>query len=38
VHEVPVAELKAFLAAKAKEGLGVDAKIFAGLYLAGIGS
>lgn len=38
VHEVPVAELKAFLAAKAEAGLGVDPKIFAGLYLAGIRS
>jgi len=38
VHEVPLAELKTFLAAKAKEGLGVDPKIFAGLYLAGLRS
>jgi ADP-ribose pyrophosphatase len=37
VHEVPLAELKAFLAAKVKEGLAVDPKIHAGLWLAGVG-
>jgi ADP-ribose pyrophosphatase len=37
VHEVPVAELASFLAAKKSEGLAVDPKIHAGLYLAGVG-
>jgi ADP-ribose pyrophosphatase len=36
VHEVTPGELPAFLAAKRSEGLGVDPKIYAGLYLAGI--
>ncbi|HXU05187.1 MAG TPA: NUDIX hydrolase [Polyangia bacterium] len=36
VHEVPLAELDAFLAAQSAKGLGIDPKIFAGLYLAGI--
>ena len=36
VHEVALTELTAFFAAKQKEGLGVDPKIYAGLYLAGI--
>ena len=36
VHEVPVGELKAFLAAKMAAGLAVDPKIHAGLWLAGV--
>jgi ADP-ribose pyrophosphatase len=36
VHEVPLAELPSFLAAKQAAGLGVDPKIYAGLYLAGV--
>jgi len=36
VHEVPLGELKAFLAAKMAAGLAVDAKIHAGLWLAGV--
>jgi ADP-ribose pyrophosphatase len=36
VHEVPLAELNAFLASQQAKGLGVDPKIFAGLYLAGV--
>jgi ADP-ribose pyrophosphatase len=36
VHEVPLAELTVFLAARAKAGLGVDPKIYAGLFLAGV--
>jgi len=36
VHEVPLAELASFLAAKQREGLAVDPKIHAGLYLAGV--
>jgi ADP-ribose pyrophosphatase len=36
VHVVPLATLDAFLAAKRAEGLAVDPKIFAGLYLAGV--
>jgi ADP-ribose pyrophosphatase len=36
VHEVPLAELKAFLAAGAAAGLGVDLKIYAGLFVAGV--
>jgi ADP-ribose pyrophosphatase len=38
VHAVPLAELDAFLAARARadEGLAVDPKIFAGLFLAGV--
>jgi ADP-ribose diphosphatase len=36
VHEVPLDDLKAFLAARSESGLGVDPKIFAGLFLAGI--
>ena len=36
VHEVPLAELSAFLASQRAKGLGIDTKIFAGLFLAGI--
>ena len=36
VHEVALAELPSFLAAKQQAGLGVDSKIYAGLYLAGV--
>ena len=36
VHEVPVGELRSFLEAKQRAGLAVDAKIHAGLYLAGV--
>ena len=36
MHEVPVGELKAFLAAKMAAGLAVDPKIHAGLWLAGV--
>jgi ADP-ribose pyrophosphatase len=36
VHEVPLAELRPFLAARAAEGLGVDPKIYAGLFLVGL--
>jgi ADP-ribose pyrophosphatase len=36
VHEVPLAELTSFLAARSKAGLGVDPKIYAGLFLAGV--
>ena len=36
VHEVPLAELNAFLAAQRAKGLAIDPKIFAGLYLAGV--
>jgi len=36
VHEIPLAEVAAFFAAKQNEGLGVDPKIYAGLYLAGL--
>jgi ADP-ribose pyrophosphatase len=36
VHEVAPDRLAAFLAARAAEGLGVDPKIYAGLYLADI--
>ena len=36
VHEVPLGELKAFLAANMAEGLAVDPKIHAGLWLAGV--
>jgi ADP-ribose pyrophosphatase len=36
VHEVAPGELEAFLGARRREGLAVDPKIFAGLYLAGI--
>ena len=35
-HEVPLAELRAFLAARMADGLLVDVKIHAGLSLAGI--
>lgn len=38
VHEVPRAELATFLATKRREGLLVDYKIFAGLYLAEAGT
>jgi len=36
VHEVPLAELTSFLEARSKAGLGVDPKIYAGLFLAGV--
>jgi ADP-ribose pyrophosphatase len=36
VHEVPLDELAPFFAAKQEQGLGVDPKIYAGLYLAGV--
>ena len=36
VHEVPLGELKAFLAAKVEAGLSVDVKTYAGLFLAGV--
>ena len=36
VHTVPLAELNAFLAARAAAGLGVDLKIYAGLSVAGV--
>jgi ADP-ribose pyrophosphatase len=36
VHEVPLGELQAFLAAKREAGLGIDPKIYAGLFLAGV--
>jgi len=36
VHEVPLAELPAFFAAQQRAGLGVDPKIYAGLFLAGV--
>jgi ADP-ribose pyrophosphatase len=36
VHAVPLAEVDAFLAARAGAGLAVDPKIFAGLFLAGV--
>jgi ADP-ribose pyrophosphatase len=36
VHEVPLGELKVFLAAKLAAGLAVDPKIHAGLWLAGV--
>lgn len=36
VHEVPLGELRAFLAAKQAEGRAVDPKIYAGLFLAGV--
>ncbi len=34
VHQVPLAGLRAFLAAREADGLAVDPKIFAGLFLA----
>jgi ADP-ribose pyrophosphatase len=37
VHEVPLPDVPAFLAEGRRRGLLVDAKIFAGLYLAGVG-
>jgi len=37
VHVVPLAELEGFLAAKRAAGLGVDPKIYAGLFLVGAG-
>jgi ADP-ribose pyrophosphatase len=37
VHVVPLGGLDAFLAERRAAGLGVDPKIFAGLYLAGVG-
>jgi ADP-ribose pyrophosphatase len=36
VHEVPPSELMPFLTARAEAGMGVDPKIFAGLFLAGL--
>jgi ADP-ribose pyrophosphatase len=36
VHQVPLAELRAWLAEKQRAGRLVDPKIFAGLYLAGL--
>jgi len=36
VHEVPLADLPMFFKQKMKEGLGVDPKIYAGLFLAGV--
>ena len=36
VHEVPLAGLRAFLAAKEESGLAVDPKIFSGLFLVGV--
>jgi ADP-ribose pyrophosphatase len=36
VHEVALADLPAFLAAQQQAGRGVDPKIYAGLYLAGL--
>jgi len=36
VHEVPLDKLPAFLAAKREAGLGIDPKIYAGLFLAGL--
>jgi ADP-ribose pyrophosphatase len=36
VHEVPMSELRGFLAAKEAAGLAIDPKIFAGLYLSRI--
>ncbi len=35
VHEVPLGELRSFLSARAAEGLAVDPKIYAGLFLVG---
>jgi ADP-ribose pyrophosphatase len=34
VHEVPIGETRAWLAAREKEGLVIAAKIYAGLYFA----
>lgn len=36
VHEVALPELRAFLAAQQARGIGVDPKLFAGLFLAGV--
>jgi ADP-ribose pyrophosphatase len=36
VHHVPVSELASFLTAQHRAGLGVDPKIYAGLFLAGV--
>ncbi len=36
VHEVPLGELRRFLAGKQAEGRAVDPKIYAGLFLAGV--
>jgi ADP-ribose pyrophosphatase len=36
VHEVPLGDLQAFVASKIAAGLGVDPKIYAGLFLAGV--
>ena len=38
VHEVALAGLREFLSAQQRKGLGVDPKIFAGLFLAGVTS
>jgi len=35
VHEVPLAEVEAWLAVRAKAGVLVDPKIYAGLYFIG---
>jgi ADP-ribose pyrophosphatase len=36
VREIPLAEVRSFLAARQAEGLDVDPKIYAGLFLAGV--
>lgn len=36
VHEVPLADVNGFLTARQRAGLGIDPKIFAGLFLAGV--
>jgi len=36
VHEVPLAGLRAFLAAQQAQGRAIDPKIYAGLFLAGV--
>ncbi|HVZ86127.1 MAG TPA: NUDIX hydrolase [Polyangia bacterium] len=36
VHEVPLPGLRRFLAARAAEGLAIDPKIYAGLFLLGV--
>jgi ADP-ribose pyrophosphatase len=36
VHEVPLGELRGFLAERAAAGLAIDVKIHAGLFLAGV--
>jgi ADP-ribose pyrophosphatase len=37
VHEVPLRDLRAFLVEKERAGLAVDPKIYAGLFMAGVG-